>query len=114
LCIAFQATIVSRVKYAISAWGGFLTPNLPQQIDAFFFRARQNDLSNDISFASLLFAADQMLFNSINLSIVSTQSCHLPYAPSIICVSEVMHTSSWTLEPACIKIFSFALFIWNS
>jgi hypothetical protein len=65
LSIVFQAIIVSRVQYAISAWGGFLTADFIQQIDAFFFRARQNGFCNDISFASLLFAADQTLFNSI-------------------------------------------------
>ena len=65
LNIVFQAIIVSRVQYAVSAWGGFLTADLIQQIDAFFSRAHRIGLCDDISFASLLFAADQTLFSSM-------------------------------------------------
>jgi hypothetical protein len=65
LGIVFQAIIVSRIQYAISAWGGFHTADLIQKIDAFFLRAHRCGFCNDVTFASLLFAADQTLFKSI-------------------------------------------------
>lgn len=55
----------TREQYAISARGEFHTADLTQHIDAFFLRARQCGFCNDISFTSLLFAADQMFFNSL-------------------------------------------------
>jgi hypothetical protein len=115
LCIVFQAIIVSRVQYAISAWGGFLTADFIQQIDAFFFRARQNGFCNDISFASLLFAADQTLFNSICKPEHCLHSILPPVKSTQYYLRERGHELLLPDFRTCLhkKIISFALFISN-
>jgi hypothetical protein len=64
LCIVFQAIIVSRIQYAISAWGGFVHADWKRKIDYFFWRAFQSGLCSDLTFDSLLFSADQVLFKA--------------------------------------------------
>jgi hypothetical protein len=64
LCIVFQAIIVSRIQYAISAWGGFVHADWKRKIDNFLWRAFQSGLCSDLTFDSLLFSADQVLFKA--------------------------------------------------
>ena len=65
LGIVFLAIIVSRIQYAISAWGGFVHADWKQKIDKFLWRAFQSGLCTDLTFDSLLFSADQVLFKAI-------------------------------------------------
>jgi hypothetical protein len=66
LNIVFRAIILSRIQYAISAWGGFIHAEWKHKIDAFLTRANRSGLCTDLNFDSLLFAADQTLFKSIH------------------------------------------------
>jgi hypothetical protein len=114
LNIVFQAIIVSRVQYAISVWRGFLTADLTKQVNAFFFRARQNGFSNDISFACLLFAADQTLFSSICKPEHCLHAILLPLKSTQYYLRERGHAHPLPDFKTCLqKIFSFALFISN-
>jgi hypothetical protein len=65
LGIVFQALIISRIQYAISAWGGFVHSDWKRKIDAFLLRAHRSGLCTNLTFDTLLFAADQTLFTSI-------------------------------------------------
>jgi hypothetical protein len=65
LGIVFQALIISRLQYAISAWGGFVHSDWRRKIDAFLLRAYRSGLCTNLTFDSLLFAADQALFASM-------------------------------------------------
>jgi hypothetical protein len=55
--IVFQAIIISRIQYAISAWGGFVHSDWKRKIDALLLRAYRSGLCTDLTFDSLLFAA---------------------------------------------------------
>lgn len=86
------------------AGGGFVMADLLQQIDACFSRAHQCAFCNDITFASLLLAADQTLLSlSVIMNIAYIQFYHLSKLASIICMSNVMNTSSQTLELSHIR-----------
>ena len=66
LTVVFQALIVSRISYAISAWGGFLTADLTQRINAFLLRAVKYKVTNNTeSFDDLLNKADRLLFQKM-------------------------------------------------
>ena len=63
---AFQSLIISRLAYALPAWGGFLTPQHINKMDLFLARAfrfgctlKQTTLSN------ILWEADHMLYNCV-------------------------------------------------
>ena len=64
----FQAIIISRIQYAISAWGSFIHGDWIHKIEAFLTRAHHSGLCQDATFNSLLFAADQTLFQAISKS----------------------------------------------
>ena len=68
LSIVFRALIISRIQYAISAWGGFIHSDWKSKIDAFLHRAHRAGFCQDFTFDSLLFAADQTFFRSISNS----------------------------------------------
>lgn len=65
LDIIFQALIVSKLVYALSAWGGFLSANLCNIINAFFKRAHKYQLVSKIfCIRELLNEADKKLFQN--------------------------------------------------
>jgi hypothetical protein len=61
----FQALVISRIQYAVSAWGGFILAVWKRKIDVFLLQAYRFGFCGDISFDSLLFSADQTLFKSL-------------------------------------------------
>jgi len=65
LNIVFQAIIVARIQYALSAWGGFISCDMKNKIDALFSRANRSGFCNSFSFHSLLFSADHTLYKSM-------------------------------------------------
>ena len=68
LSIIFQAIVVSRIMYALSAWGGILSVAQIGQINAFFRRAKRYGLVDRLFlFEDLLEKSDQSLFNRIVL-----------------------------------------------
>jgi len=71
LNIVFQAIIVSRIPYAVSAWGGFVTYDIKRKIDTFFSRANRSGFCNNFTFDTLLSPADHTLYKSIR----NTQHC---------------------------------------
>jgi hypothetical protein len=84
-----------------------------RQIDAFVSRAQRCDFRIDISFASLLFGADQTLFEHI---CKPEQCLHLilpPVKTSQYHLSERGHKhllrEAQTMELSCMKIFSAPL-----
>jgi hypothetical protein len=65
LSILFQALVISRIQYAVSAWVGFILAVWKRKIDVFLLRAYHFGFCGDVSFDSLLFSADQTLFKSL-------------------------------------------------
>lgn len=66
LDIVFWALIVSKITYALPAWGGFLNCHLRNSINSFFKRAYRFQLvSKILTIESLLEEADKNLFKSI-------------------------------------------------
>ena len=64
--------IVSRVLFAIQAWGGFISVVLINKINAFFRRTKRYRLVERINlFDELLMRADRTLFNNMQ----STTHC---------------------------------------
>jgi len=69
LNVVFSAIVVSRIIYALSAWGGFLSNDLIAKLDAFFKKAFRWGYSCDLRRLSvLLHEADEHLFHTRNLS----------------------------------------------
>jgi len=59
----FQSLIISRLSYALSAWGGFLSKQQISKIDAFLSKARRFGFtSSATAFNNLLDDADSTLF----------------------------------------------------
>jgi hypothetical protein len=108
LCIVFQAIIVSRIQYAISAWGGFLILYSKLMLFSFEHAKMVSALTSHLLVYCLLLIK-LCLTRFVNLSIVSTQFCHVSKVLCIICESEVMNSSSQTLEAACIKNHLFCI-----
>ena len=65
LNIVFQAIIVARIQYALSAWGGFISCDMYKKIYALFSRANCSGFWNTFSFDSLLFSADKTLYKAM-------------------------------------------------
>ena len=66
LDIIFQALIISKMTYALPAWGGFLTVELSNSINAFFKRAFKYKLVSKIfKIEELLRDADCKLFGKV-------------------------------------------------
>ena len=65
LNIVFQAIYVSRIQYALTAWGGFVLCNMKHKIDALFFQANYSGFCNAFSFDGLLFSADHTFYRAI-------------------------------------------------
>jgi hypothetical protein len=63
--VVFQSLVTSRIQYAVSAWGGFISVVWKRKIDVFLLRAYRFDFCGYISFDSLLFSADQTLLKSL-------------------------------------------------
>jgi len=62
----FQSLILSRLTYALSAWGGFLTKQQISKIDAFLARSHRFGYTLDsTSFCELIKAVDSQLFTRI-------------------------------------------------
>jgi hypothetical protein len=79
LSIVFQALVISRIQYAVSAWGGFILAVWKRKIDVFLLRAYRFGFCGDISFDSLLFSADQTLFKSLR----NIDHCLHPMLPEV-------------------------------
>lgn len=66
LAVIYQALIVSRIAYAVSAWGGFLSKDLIDKINSFFKRTLKYKITDKIFlFEDILENADKILFNKI-------------------------------------------------
>lgn len=62
----FQSLIISRLSYALSAWGGFLTKGQINKINVFLSRAhRFNYCTTAITFSEILKDADSVLFKRV-------------------------------------------------
>jgi len=65
-CCFFSAIVVSRIIYALPAWGGFLSNELIAKLDAFFKKAFRWGYSCDLRRLSvLLHEADEHLFHKM-------------------------------------------------
>jgi len=64
LCtLCFDAMVLSKVLYALSAWGGYISQSLKDRIDACFRKAyRWRLTSTQYKFDNLLFSIDSKLF----------------------------------------------------
>ena len=63
-----QAIVVSRILYALPAWGGFLSVELCNRIDGFFRRLkRYGFINHTIILSELLTKSDHMLFCKMSL-----------------------------------------------
>lgn len=70
----FVALIVSKFRYALPAWGGFVSAGLIDQINGFFRRSFKYKFCNNIyTFDCLLLNSDEVLFKSISYQ------CHCLY-----------------------------------
>ena len=66
LNVVFSAIVVSRIIYALPAWGGFLSNDLIAKLDAFFKKAFRWGYSCDLRRLSVLsHEADEHLFHKI-------------------------------------------------
>jgi len=66
LSIVYQALIVSRLTYAISAWGGFLTAELIRRINSLLRRCSKYKITDRIDcFDDMLRRADALLFTNM-------------------------------------------------
>jgi len=69
LHIIFCAIIVSRILYALPAWGGYLSASLVSRIDAFLRKAVRFGYASQIQqLADLLSDADEQLFTKMGAS----------------------------------------------
>jgi hypothetical protein len=65
----FQALIISRIAYALPAWGGFLSRDLINKINAFLVKTRRIGYTNiEAEFDRLLETCDMTLLKSIKNS----------------------------------------------
>jgi hypothetical protein len=62
LSIVYQALIVSRITYALSAWGGFLTVDLVNRINALLRRSLKYNLTSRVDYFDVL-------LNDVDLSL---------------------------------------------
>ena len=68
LDVIFQALIVSKITYGLSAWGGFLTVHLKNKINSLFKKAhRYNFTSKIFTIDELLLQCDSTLFKKSQL-----------------------------------------------
>ena len=66
LHMVFVALILSRITYALPAWGGQLTRQLQERLDAFLKRARKFGFCDEnYTTAELLDKADSRLFRLV-------------------------------------------------
>jgi len=73
LRVVVYSLIVSRIAYALPAWGGFLSVELKGKIDAMFERLRRYGYINDnLTLSGLLDKADCDLFSNMC-------RCHVTY-----------------------------------
>jgi hypothetical protein len=63
--MVFQAIIVSRIQYALPAWGGFVSCKMKHKTDALFSRANLSGFCNTFLFDGLLFSADHTLYKAM-------------------------------------------------
>jgi len=62
----FQSLIISRLAYAIPAWGGFLLQHEINKIDSFLAKAfRFGFTLKQIMLSNILFEADEILYNCV-------------------------------------------------
>ena len=63
ICIVYDAIVLSKILYALSAWGGYLNQTLKDRIDASFRKACKWKLTNiQYNFSDLLSDVDRKLF----------------------------------------------------
>ena len=63
----YSALIVSKIRYALPAWGGFLSVNLCNMINGFFKRSFKFHLTSKLyDINELITDSDKTLFNAIN------------------------------------------------
>ena len=63
ISIVFDAIVLSKIMYALSGWGGYISQALRDRIDALFRKARRWKLTDmQYSFNELLFDVDSKLF----------------------------------------------------
>ena len=68
LSVIFQACIISRILYALPAWGGFLSQDLIGQINSFLRRMHRYGLCDKLlDLNDLLLTADRKLFQKVCL-----------------------------------------------
>ena len=68
LSVIFQACSISRILYALPAWGGFLSQDLIGQINYFLRRMHRYGLCNkQFDLSDLLVTADRKLFQKVCL-----------------------------------------------
>jgi len=80
-CI-FHALVVSKIRYAMPAWSGFLSAHLVDQINGLLKRAHRYGFTLDvISVEDIAESADSKLFKSITLS---NHCLHFLLSPSWI------------------------------
>jgi len=63
IAVVYDATVLSKVLYALSGWGGYITQALKDRIDASFRKACRWRLTHkQYNFNDLLFDVDSKLF----------------------------------------------------
>ena len=85
----FQAIIVTRILYALPAWGCFLSKELTGRIDAFLKRCYRCSFASDIERVGTLYDdACMKLFHKIRyLDTVCMTFCLLKMASTMTCAS---------------------------
>jgi len=99
LNIVFCAIILSRILYALPAWGGFLTVELTTKIDVFLRKAVKWGYSQKVtSLSELLHNADEKLFSKMRSS---NHSIHQLLPPAKILPMELRSTHCVFALPQC-------------
>ena len=81
----FQALIISRLSYALTAWGGFITTEQSGKINAFLKRSLKYGLTQKcFNINEILCKADCTLFKAIQLSGNCLHSILSPHKSSLV------------------------------
>ena len=66
LSVIYEALVVNKVRYCISAWGGFINNEQVDRFNSLFRRAKRYGYSNNVfDFNGLLFQSDSRLFKKL-------------------------------------------------
>jgi len=98
LNIVFCAIILSRILYALPAWGGFLTVELTNKIDIFLRKAVKWGYAQKVtSLSELLRNADEKLFSKTR----SNHSIHQLLPPAKTLLMKLLSTHCVFAFPQC-------------